>query len=84
MDLILHEMRTISFGKLDVSIRLNEEAAVQQVFDPYPYIFVLSYIVPMFICGSPCRLFVVSGLDKIGDVRADLPGDDGVSVGLPR
>lgn len=71
-DFILHEMRTISFGELDVSIRRNEELAAQQVFDPYPYIFVLFNIVPMLICGCPCRLVVVSGLDPIGDVGVNL------------
>lgn len=72
VDLILHEMRTIFFGELDVSIRSNEETPVQQVFDPYPYIFVLFHIVPMFVCRCPCWVVVVSGLDEIGDERADL------------
>lgn len=72
INLIFHEMRAISFCQNDVSIRSNEEALVQQVFDLCPCIFVLRHIVPMSVCGRPGRVVVVPRLDEVGDERADL------------
>lgn len=72
VDLILHEMGTIFFCQVCVSIRSDAEALIQQVFDLCPCIFILLHIVPMFVYGRPSRIVVVPRLDKFRDERVDL------------
>ena len=66
-----HESAGTRLCPLHVASGTNEGGRLKHIFDICPFSLVFWHPIPMFVCGRPCRVIVVSVLDEVYDERVD-------------